>query len=654
MLPTRVLYYGKDEPLPERIPLRAGPVSLVFENGDLRTVKLGGHEVLRRVYVAIRDRNWGTVAPEFAAMELEIGADRFRIAFDVVNQEGEIDFAWHGVIAGEPDGTITYTMDGAARATFMKNRIGFCVLLPAECAGSPGVVEHVDGTREQAELPVYIRADQPVVPFAELAAVAYQAAPGVWAEVNFSGDTFEMEDQRNWTDASYKIFSTPLRIPYPVELAAGTSVVQAVAIRIRDERLGAAGAGEGAEELAFGPVDGAEAVPLPPIGLGVASHGRPLGAQARELLAPLALDHLRVDLRLGDAGYSERLAAAAAEAAALGLPLHVGLFIDAEQADSQLKRFTELYEQVAPPVACWLLYSAQEVFWGGTPIEQVVEKAHAHLDGLVPGARFAAGTDGDFIFLQRNLPPLDRVDALTYAINPQVHAFDNASLTETLGTQAATVRSARRLARGLPVLVSPVTLKMRYNIYASTPAAPTPAGELPPNVDVRHMSLFGAGWTVASLKYLAEAGAASVTYYETTGWRGLVELAEGAPAPDKFQSLPGGVFPLYHVFADAGEFAGGQVLPSRSSDALRVDGLILRKGDAVCTLLANLTAEPQRVTVWGPSPRVHLRVLFETNVEAAMGAPGLFQTTAGTAFDSTAGTLTITLPPYAVARLDAA
>jgi hypothetical protein len=34
MLPTNALYYGKDEP-PQQIALRAGPLSLVYENGDL-------------------------------------------------------------------------------------------------------------------------------------------------------------------------------------------------------------------------------------------------------------------------------------------------------------------------------------------------------------------------------------------------------------------------------------------------------------------------------------------------------------------------------------------------------------------------------------------------------------------------------------------
>ena len=35
MLPANVLYYGSPDPLPERVPLRAGPLSLVYRDGDL-------------------------------------------------------------------------------------------------------------------------------------------------------------------------------------------------------------------------------------------------------------------------------------------------------------------------------------------------------------------------------------------------------------------------------------------------------------------------------------------------------------------------------------------------------------------------------------------------------------------------------------------
>ncbi len=57
MLSQNALYYGKEDLLPEQIRLRAGPLSLIYEQGDLRYIKLGDREVLRWVYVAIRDHN---------------------------------------------------------------------------------------------------------------------------------------------------------------------------------------------------------------------------------------------------------------------------------------------------------------------------------------------------------------------------------------------------------------------------------------------------------------------------------------------------------------------------------------------------------------------------------------------------------------------
>ena len=58
----------------------------------------------------------------------------------------------------------------------------------------------------------------------------------------------------------------------------------------------------------------------------------------------------------------------------------------------------------------------------------------------------------------------------------------------------------------------------------------------------------------------AESGVSSATYYETTGWRGVMETAQGSPLPELFPSLPGGVFPLYHVFADLTEGEGCEIL----------------------------------------------------------------------------------------------
>ena len=100
MLPKRVWYYGRDEDLPSRRELRAGPISLLFEEGDLRSIRLGEREVIRRIYVAIRDRNWGTVAPLLSNVTQEVGEDSFRISFDVENRRARDPFHLEGLNHG--------------------------------------------------------------------------------------------------------------------------------------------------------------------------------------------------------------------------------------------------------------------------------------------------------------------------------------------------------------------------------------------------------------------------------------------------------------------------------------------------------------------------------------------------------------------------
>jgi hypothetical protein len=81
----------------------------------------------------------------------------------------------------------------------------------------------------RGSFPRYVWAQQP---FQDLKAISHEVAPGVRARIAFEGETFEMEDQRNWADASYKIYSTPLRLPFPVELKKGAKVAQSVTLTV--------------------------------------------------------------------------------------------------------------------------------------------------------------------------------------------------------------------------------------------------------------------------------------------------------------------------------------------------------------------------------------------------------------------------------------
>jgi hypothetical protein len=166
------------------------------------------------------------------------------------------------------------------------------------------------------------------------------------------------------------------------------------------------------------------------------------------------------------------------------------------------------------------------------------------------------------------------------------------------------------------------------------------------------MSLFGAGWTLGAIKYLAEAAADSVTLFETTGWRGVMEVETGSPLPDQFASQPGMVFPMYHVLADVAGLDGAEVLPCESSRPLEVHGLALRHAGTNRLLLANLMAEAASATICGVSGTIRMRVLDESSFETSSQQPDEFRAAPGQTIEAVDGRLVITLPPLAYARLD--
>jgi hypothetical protein len=65
----------------------------------------------------------------------------------------------------------------------------------------------------------------------DIRALSHEVTVGLRVTCTMTGDTFEMEDQRNWTDASYKTYVRPLGLPFPYRLTAGEIIEQAIEIR---------------------------------------------------------------------------------------------------------------------------------------------------------------------------------------------------------------------------------------------------------------------------------------------------------------------------------------------------------------------------------------------------------------------------------------
>ena len=192
--------------------------------------------------------------------------------------------------------------------------------------------------------------------------------------------------------------------------------------------------------------------------------------------------------------------------------------------------------------------------------------------------------------MNRNRPGPGLADFLVYSINPQVHAFDPLSMIENLEGQAYTVRTARSFEGNMPVCISPVTLKPRFNAVATSREEDAgPACALPERFDPRQASLFCAGWTLGSLKYLAESGVQSITYYETHGRGGVIHGRQEPASPDLFPAGKGDLYPVYFLWKELLKYRDFKLLASRSSHPLRFTSLVLVYEAERMLVLANHT-----------------------------------------------------------------
>lgn len=542
--------------------IRAGPLSAVFDRGELRWIRLGSREVLRGIYVALRAPGWVTLPKDLSNLQIEAGADRFRIRFTAIHRQEGTHFEWQGSMDGEPDGTIRFAMDGVAHTSFLRNRIGLCVLHPIEqCAGEPCVVEHVDGRSEPLTFPRLVAPHQP---FLGVRAIRHQVEPGVEAEVRFTGDTFETEDQRNWSDASFKTYSTPLALPFPAEVAQGTRVAQSVTLRligrpephregeVASERSSSDRAA--AEDAVTIVVDPVAAFSVPRIGLGLRADAAPLTPLDAGRLRALRLDHLRVDLRLGEPGWREALVGAAAAAQAVGASLEAALFLP-DAPETVLNALAEAVRGLPAAVSCWLVFRAAD----RSTTAPLVTAVRRLLTPASPDATLAGGTDGYFVELNRRRPSADGLDRVSFALCPQAHATDDATVVENLASLPSMGESARALYGERPLGLSPVTLRSRDD--------PDPA-------DPRQSSAFGAAWTAGLIGSAAAGGFSSLTLYEMVGPRGVMD---GDAA-----------FPVYDVLAEVASASPNSVATARSSRPDRVLALALRTAGRIRMLAFNL------------------------------------------------------------------
>lgn len=579
--------YGTHEREPESRLLTAGPLSVTLQDGNLRMLRFRGHEVLRAVSFLVRDKDWGTCAAEIGDLAIATRADGFSVHYharftapDGANLDCNI------VICGRPDG-LHFAADCLSDADFETARAGFAVLHPViGVAGRPVVVTHADGSIDQATWPGFI---DPWQPFREISAISHGVAPDIKASTSFEGDVFEMEDQRNWTDGSYKTYARPLALPWPYKIDRARPFSQRIAVTIRaGADSNSAPAAKNAIALRITPTKAR----LPEIGVGLrpecladenASVDRLRSVRARHLIAHFDPDagHGLAALQ-GYAGIAERS----------GLKVTLELAVPCRRPlDEEFSSFADLVKQAG--LTLDTLFVCPSVDRQSTPPSSVwpdcppLPEIYGAARAAFPGARLGGGMMSYFTEFNRKRVPGDLVDYVSHCTSPIVHAADDLSVMQTFEALAHVIASARAIHGDKPYRIGPSTIAMRQNPYGSATKDNPGLARMPmANVDPRHNGQFGAAWALAYAATVAPAGLDVLTLSTLAGPFGLV-AGEGEPV------AAGGLRPLGDVIARLGALSGERFHAVETSRPDAVLGL----GVQGRVLLANITPDRQRVAL---------------------------------------------------------
>lgn len=499
-------------PRPSQV-LTADAAQVTLEDGQLRHLRIGGTEAIRAISFLVRDPDWGTAAPTITDLSVKGGHVTYNARYDM--GAGHLDAQ---ITLSLTASSLTAEVLAVAHGVVETNRAGFTVLHPIDgVAGAPVRVGHPDGF-EDTHFPPLIA---PWQPFKDITSLTHQAG-GLRIECSLQGDVFEMEDQRQWGDASFKTYNRPLALPWPYAIADGQELRQAVrvtwspadavvpvpaiAVQVPEAcfpQTALVLTGDDARRASIQP-DDVQAIGPQRIlcHLDIAA-GHGLRALRDFAAMQAVLPDLAYDLELiaacpPDGDLVAEFAGYAADLAASGL------------RPASIMVCPSVDRQSTPPGSEW-------------PACPPLEAIHAAAREAFAGVTLGGGMASFFTELNRKRPPVQMLDFVTHGICPIVHAADDLSVIETLQAVPHILASARAIIGDRDYRLGPSTIAMRQNPYGSR-TIPNPARDrvCMADDDPRQDGTFAAAWTLGLAASIAQSGVSVWTPAALYGPRGLI------------------------------------------------------------------------------------------------------------------------------------
>lgn len=557
----------------------AGPIKAIIEAGALRAISMGDLELIRQIDFPVRDQNWASLSPKVVFETLEETEEGFRYEYHFEVGDGAL--ICRIVYSASSDGSLKAEGEAEARQDFTTNRTGFTVLHPINgFAGQPVQLRRVGGRTETLVMPEHISPDQPMK---DIAGLVFDL-DGTKLDIAFDGETFEMEDQRNWSDASYKTYCRPLVEPFAYQIKAGSKLQQAITVTVSGEPKALTSAKCGTFRISP-----ALNEPLPELLLAGDEGWLPDGS-ALPSLADSGLKTLL--LRVTPANAATLLVKAKSVIEVLSGDLDLEIVLDdGLPAEPQLQTLAALCAEcelsprhvIALPAAYLVSYQPTSVWPTGlSPADAVAAAREAF-----PQACIGAGMLTNFTEFNRCRPDQLVSDYITHCNTATVHAADDASVMQTLETLPHIFKSAHAIGEDRSYRLGLIAIGMRTNPYGAAISDNATQDRLTMATwDPRARALFGAAFAVGVLASTAGQGVAALALASPAGPFGVLSSDAKVKRPWYDDHVDATLHPIFHVLK---ALSGSKWRHALLGLPRPFAGVAVSTDDQVMVVIANVT-----------------------------------------------------------------
>ena len=472
---------------PDTTRVEHGDFTFDLARAAIRNVRYKNVQMIDLLYTAIRPWDWSTLEPDEHSEDVKVTGEICVITIKDLFA-GALDARTEITISTDNKFTVAYELRGLAE--YSVNRWGICFCLnSADWMGST-----VQPEGNQYQLPAAISPQRVVGGvtqglFPASNQMHFVAPDNRLIKVNSTGKVLEAEDQRNWTDNTYKIYSGSLSEPRPFVASTGSVWSQSVTFEINPP----------SEPIPDGSkIVVREIESLPSIGLQFNTDSLLPTDALNTALFFLDIDHIRVN--------EESLTAQKINSVSAN-----GLIVEAALLSSHSGE--KLHQDIA--------HLNTQIPAGSRILIQREGREIVEVDDLPKNkslSSFIPGTDAYLVDLHRN--KYNFGESVSYSMVPTLHSSDTETIFKTLQTQTESISFAQEFLAP-QVLISPITFSTRGNPETGH-ARDQRINFANPKIALRIRTIEGAAWTLGSIFALASAGAYSGTWHELFGEFGVI------------------------------------------------------------------------------------------------------------------------------------